>query len=260
MKKEDLERICFNCNQFFLDKMGVGTEYGICLNDKDFEPFLDELLEHSNYSSCQDLIDAKKFSGEREGCEYYEEIEMIEIDCNSQLGIKLKRLDEAGELNAETFKTAVLYEQLENINWKTMPVDKYVRQLQSPLEKDRKAGISGLGAMFFMGNKEASNQLLKYLKGLPPPQTLEEVYVKKELLRYLEHADKRSQLIPYLINELYNTPSNNTTRQWITAIFKFLEHSPKEKIREPLEKMIKDKKFSHRLKKKMKDILYDSYR
>ncbi len=86
------------------------------------------------------------------------------------------------------------------------------------------------------------------------------VNLMRKLLRHLEHADKRSQLIPYLINELYNTPSNNTTRQWITAIFKFLEHSPKEKIREPLEKMIKDKKFSHRLKKKMKDILYDSYR
>lgn len=58
-----------------------------------------------------------------------------------------------------------------------------------------------------------------------------------------------------VLDELYRTPSNNTTRQWISDIFRFLEYSPIELSREPLEKMIKDKRFSYRLKKKMRNIL-----
>lgn len=259
MKKEVLERICFNCNQFFPASMDEETEYGICLNDEDFEPFIDELLENSNYSSCQNLVNTKKFLGERKGCDNYEEMESIEINDNSELGNVLNRLYESGELNPESFKAAVLDEQISNIDWKTMPVDRYVRQLQSPLKKDQKAGISSLGGMISLGNKEAFNELLKYFNKLPPPKTVEEVYLKKEVLRHLEHENTRLQIIPHIIDELYKTPSNNTTRQWISAIFKFLEYSPKDKIRGPLEKMLKDKRFSYRLKKKMKKILYGNF-
>lgn len=259
MEKEVLERICFNCNQFFLSSMEEATEYGICLSDGDFEPFIEELLEKSNYSSCQDLINSKKFLGERKGCENYEEIESAEIDDNSALGRELKRLCESGELNPETFKAAILDEQIRNIDWKTMPVDRYVRQLQSPMKKEQEAGISSLGGMISFGNKEAFKELFKYFKKLPPPKTLEEVYFKKEVLRHLERENTRLQIIPYMIDELYKTPSNNTTRQWISAIFKFLKYCPKDKVREPLEKMLKDKRFSYRLKKKMKSILYGNY-
>lgn len=258
MKKEILEKICFNCNQFFPASMDEETEYGICLNDADFEPFIDKLLEDSDYSSCQNLINIKKFLGERKGCKNYEEIESIEINDNSELGKELKRLSECGKLNVESFKFAILDEQIRNIDWETMPVDRYVRQLQSPLRKDQEAGISSLAAMISLGNKEAFNELLKYFIKLPPPKTIEEVYLKKEVLKHLELRETKSQVIPYLIDDLYKTSSNNTTRQWISAILKFLEHSPKEKIRKPLENMLKDKRFSYRLKKKIKNILYDS--
>jgi len=236
--------------------MDEETEYGICLSDGDFEPFIDELLKNSNYSSCQNLINTKKFLGERKGCENYEEIESIEINDNSELGKELRHLSESGELNPESFKAAVLDEQIRNIDWKSMPIDRHVRQLQSPLKKDQKAGISSLGGMISLGNKEAFDELLKYFNTLPPPKTVEEVYLKKEVLRHLESKNTRLQVIPFIIDELYKTPSNNTTRQWISAIFKFLEYSPKDKIREPLEKMLKDKRFSYRLKKKIKNILY----
>ena len=43
-----MERICFNCNVFFPASMDENMEYGICLNDKEFEPFIDELLENFN--------------------------------------------------------------------------------------------------------------------------------------------------------------------------------------------------------------------
>ena len=55
MEKEELERVYFNCNHFFPASIEGPTEFGICLNDKEFSPFLDELLDNSNYACCQCL-------------------------------------------------------------------------------------------------------------------------------------------------------------------------------------------------------------
>jgi hypothetical protein len=236
--------------------MEEATEYGICLNDEDFEPFIEKLLNESNYACCPKLIDSKKFLGEREACKDFEEVESMEIDDNSPLGRQLKCLEESGKLNPETFQQALEEEQIRNVDWETMPVDRYVKQLESRNKKEQKAGISSLDGMICLGNEEAFKALFKFLQQLPPPKTLEDVYLKKEILEKLKNEGARHRLIPYLIDELYKTPSNNTTRQWISAIFKFLEHSPKDKIRDPLEKMLKDKRFSYRLKNKIKNILY----
>lgn len=79
MKKEELERVCFNCNYFFPSRTEA-SEYGICLEDQDFEPFIDELIEDLNYSCCQELIRVKEFPGDKDACNKYEEVEIIEID------------------------------------------------------------------------------------------------------------------------------------------------------------------------------------
>lgn len=235
--------------------MGEATEFGICLNDEEFEPFIEELLENSNYAPCQDLIDRKKFEGDREACEEFEEMESIEIDDNTPLGRELSRLIRVGEFTPETFEEALLEEQIRNIDWTTMPVDQYEAQLKDPALENRRKAISSLGAMISLGNKEAFVVLFKSLKGLPPPETIEDVHFKKEILRHLDRSETREVLLPYLIDELYRISSNNTTRQWISDIFRFLEYSPIELVREPLEQMMKDKRFSYRLKQKMKNIL-----
>jgi hypothetical protein len=161
----------------------------------------------------------------------------------------------AGELNRESFEQALLEETLNNIDWKTMPIDKYAAQLQSSQRKEIDRGVSSLGALIGMGNKAAFDALFQFFNQLPPPGKLEEVHFKIKLLQHLERWDEKSQLISRLIDELYQTPSNNTTRQWISAIFRFLSFCPIEEIREPLENMLDDKRFSHRLKKKIRNIL-----
>lgn len=60
------------------------------------------------------------------------------------------------------------------------------------------------------------------------------------------------------VNELYQKSLNNITRQWISDIFDFLKHCPHDKISEPIKNMMKDKRFSYRLKQKMKTILYEN--
>jgi len=257
-QKEEHERVCFNCNNFFPANMDDTTEFGICLNDKEFEPYIEELLDNYNYACCQALVDEKKFTGDCEACPEFSEIDVegsIKIDENSEFGKKLISAINSGNLDKETVEDLIIEEQLRNIDLKTLPVDRYPEKLQSPKPEERNSAISSLGGLVSSGNKEAFKVLYEYFKDLPPPKTIEEVHFKIDLLRKLEYRGSMPILIPILISEIYDTPSNNTTRQWISAIFKSLENSLYEDVRGPLQKMLKDKMFSHRLKKKMKDIL-----
>lgn len=258
-EKEELLRICLNCNHFFPATISDITEFGICLNDEEFEPFIEELIENYNYSCCQSLVDEKKFDGNCEVCSDYSEIDMddcVDFDENSEFGRVLFSAIKSGNFNKERLEELILMEKIKNIDFKTLPVDKYSDKLRSPKPGKRHAAVSGLGGLIAQGNKGAFKMLFEYLQQLPSPKTIEEVHFKIDVLRRLEYSDSKLLLIPLLIDKLYNTPSNNTTRQWISAIFKFFQHCPYEKICDPLTGMLSDKRFSYRLKKKMKDILY----
>ncbi|MHA1621726.1 MAG: hypothetical protein ACTSVO_06235 [Candidatus Heimdallarchaeaceae archaeon] len=254
MKKEELERICFNCNQFFPVSMGEITEYGVCVNDKTLDPYIDELLEDRKTDSCQKLLDSIKFSGERKACDDFEEIEGIEIDDNSPLGLALSSFLETDDL--ESLQAVITEEYVKKTDLKSISVDEYMSALRSSDQKKRDLSIVNLGGLISLGNKEAFNELFKFFKELPPPTTLPEVHLKLKLLPYLNRSKTRALLIPELIDELYQTVSNNTTRRWISEIFHFLAQCPYEEVCKPLEKMLYEKRFSYRLKAKMKDILY----
>jgi len=75
------------------------------------------------------------------------------------------------------------------------------------------------------------------------------------VFQHLEYVRDKSAIIPHLINELYHIQSNNTTRQWISEILRYLKRCPIDKVRGPLEKLLKEKKFSYRLKNKIKNII-----
>ncbi len=256
MEEEKLEAICFNCNQFFPTSFNEPTEFGICLSDPAFDPFIDELLEDPDAAPCQELINSKKFTGEQEACDDFEELEEgAPVDDDSPLGVAISRLVETGEFNVDSFRQALFEEQINNIDFKSLPVDKYLAPLYGSDPQGRQAAISSLGALAVQDNVEAFNELFKFFKKLPPPTTIEEVHFKIDLLRYLDRPNTETALIHELIDELNQTVSNNTTRQWITAIFKILESCPREKVREPLENMLSDKSVSYRLKQKMKNIL-----
>lgn len=253
MEIEELDRICQNCNNFFPSTIDEITDFGICLNDKEFEPFIDELLENYNYAYCQKLVDRKKFSGEKEACSDFSQVDICEV---SEFADELISSIKSGQLHKELLEDLLIKEQIRNIDFKTLPVEMHVKQLTSANSEERDTAISTLGALIAKGNKAAFQGLFKFFKQLPAPKTIEEVHFKKEILRHLELGDTKMSLTRFLIDELYNTPSNNTTRQWISSIFRFIERSPYEEIHEPLEKMLNDNRFSYRLKQKVKNILY----
>ena len=251
-----METVCFNCNQFFPASISEPTEFGICLQDNDFEPYIDELFEDKKSTACRELIQDKKFSGGHEACDDFEELDQgIEIDGKSSFGLALSDLSKKGTLNIDSFKVVLLEEQLRQIDLKNLPVTRYINDLKNSNIEKRLRAISTLGGLIIYGNTQAFEELLAFFKLLPAPHSLKEVHFKIEILKHLKNSDTKVMLIPILIDKLYQTVSNNTTRQWITEIFQVLKYCPQEEVRAPIENMLKDKRFSYRLKQKMKDIL-----
>jgi hypothetical protein len=254
-----VEKTCTDCSSYLPVTPEELSELGICLNDEAFEPFVEELLMGVIPSSCKALVEKKKFVGDRPACPDFLESEIIEIDDDSPFGQALNRLKDSGELTPETFKHAIFEEQVRQTDWKTYPVDRYAKQLESNRSTERNTGITSLGAMIALGNPTAFQVLLRFLSSLPPPATIKDVHLKKEVLRRLECWKERSAVAPILIEELGSIPSNNTTRQWITEILRFLEFCPLQVIQDPLRRMLSDKKSSPGVRKKIAEILSGSH-
>lgn len=247
LRGKDLEeflaqRICMNCNQYFPAYLNEPTEYGVCLLDKDFEPYIEEIME-DDFSSCQELIDGKRFDGNREVCEEFIPVEYIEID----LDLDPERVD---ALSRDELKD-YFWEQL--VAKQNISVEAMINELKSSDSEKKEQMVKTLGDLSSSGNKEAFQVLLSYLKSLPVVKTIEDTHHKVEILKTMKDDP---DLLAFLSEELYRTPSNNTTRQWITAIFDYMKESSLSQAKEALEKIAADKEhFSHRLRKKAKDII-----
>lgn len=247
------ESICFNCNSFFPDTMQRPTEFGICLEDPAFEPFIDALFEDPDIAPCHELIQTKKFQGDRQACEHFDQVDPgIEIDDDSSLAENLNRLIESGELNGESFENALLEEQLKRIDLKNIPVDQYLTQLESPDLEKQKEAVTSLGSLITLGNDKAFTALSEFFKQMPTPNEISNVHYKIRIFKYLRESEQVNKLIPSLIDELHQINSNNTTRQWIAEILQFLSSCPKKQIQKSLEQMLTDNRFSYRFKKKLK--------
>jgi hypothetical protein len=255
-EKEELERGCINCNSFF-PASNFLTEYGICLNDEVFEPYIEELFEKSNYDCCRGLIDKLKFDGNRTACEDFEHLESVEID--DKIAEKISELEKNNKLTPESLKGLLLEAAIKKIDWKNHPVESYLKLLQSDYKQDVISGINSLGGLISLGNENAFISLCEFYKKLPPAKSLEDVHLKIGILRKIEYKKDRKELLDCLVNEMYKTPSKNTTRSLILEIFRIMNSIPVELKRNELERMLQDKQFSYRLKTKMKDMLYPDY-
>lgn len=250
-----VEKACLDCSAYLPASAEELTEFGICLNEEAFEPFLEELLENSIPASCQSLVEQEKFVGDRPACLDFQESERMEIDDSSPLGQELRRLAERRKLTLEALEAALLEERVRKIDWKTVGVDPYAVPLQSKDPEGRNAAISSLGALVAFGNPAAFQLLLQFFAGLPAPRTTGEAHLKLETLRRLSCSRDNAAISPYLIDDLHRMQSNNTTRQWVSAIFEFLGRCPFDVIQKPLASILADKRFSPNFRKKVEKTL-----
>lgn len=245
--QEFLEPICINCNEFFLIFQDNEADYGICLNDEVFEPYLEEILMEE-FSCCQDIIDEKSFDGCQDVCNDYNPVEFVEDFLDEE---------EVEDLNLEDLNPEELEELLlrKIIAKSTIPVQSSQERLKSSHPLEREQAIQTLGGLHGFGNKAAMGALISHLKELPVVETIEDVHDRLKILEQMQRV-WNEDLLSFLQAELYRTPSNNTTRQWIGAIFDYLEDCPLSQAEEALEAITVDtKNFSHRLRKKAREKL-----
>ncbi len=237
------EPTCIDCEHCFPDSEGP-TSMGICLLDPEFEPYLDEIME-LDFAKCHRLIRKKRFDFNREACPDFspETTEMIDFD-------GFLDGDESPEQN-ENDKNV----DLQQVDFKSLPVEPYLPDLYSSSRSKRDKGLNSIGGLTSLGNEKARNVLIKFLNDLGPPQNVEQARFKVEILHYFRGLEKDQDLLDMLLSDLEHTVSNNSTRQWITAILDFLGRVPVELIEEQLKSMINRKVFSQRLKKRVMDII-----
>lgn len=135
------------------------------------------------------------------------------------------------------------------------PMESYTELLTSKSKKEVESGVNTLYLIMAQGNERAFTALCEYYSNLPPARRLEDVHWKTELLEKLYQGKNKKELFDCLVQELYKTPSNNTTRSLITKIFRIMNSLPADLMEDQLLKMLKEKRFSYRLKDKMKELL-----
>ena len=84
---EGEKKKCWDCSSYFIAQIDdEPTEYGICLDDEAFEPYLEKIMEDFDLSGCLELVEEKKFIGmEKEACPDFEQVEIIYLDDDDEL-------------------------------------------------------------------------------------------------------------------------------------------------------------------------------
>ncbi|WP_291322098.1 hypothetical protein [Desulfonatronospira sp.] len=226
---------CTDCEYCLPDSEGP-TSKGICLLDPEFEPYIEEIMQF-DFSNCHYLIQKKSFDFNCRACSDFSPAEYIEMIDFGYFGEKENDLD------------------MQKIDFKNLPVEPYLQDLYSSSGSKRQEAVNTLGSLTILGNEKARDVLLAFLKELGPPETLEQAGFKAETLRHFHGHESNQDLLELLFSDLENTVSNNSTRQWITAILNFLGRAPLERIDNRLQSMVDRKIFSHRLKKRVLSVI-----
>ncbi|RQD70061.1 MAG: hypothetical protein D5S00_05025 [Tindallia sp. MSAO_Bac2] len=225
----EFDRICQNCGSFFQDMDDINL--GVCLNDKVFEPFIDEILDSEDFSNCHELYLQKRYNGEKEACEDFNEPEMLEIP---------EGMD--------------LYEYLRFEQLKYQDVDDIIKHLYDNDEKLASNAITTLSKYIAIGNESAYRGLVNYYMDMGPAETLEDVHARKDIIKVLSIKEPENSTIDAYVNELARTPSNNTTRQLYTQILERLSRCPCEMVEGPLLELLQKTDYSYKIKKRIMEV------
>lgn len=240
---EILDRICFNCSNFFTDVNDLGSNLGVCIKDEAFDEYLDEIFENSDFSLCIDLYKEKRFNGDREVCTDYEEAEIIE-DEESENGSQMT--EEELEQRYEIYRT--------------QDVDDIAKYLSSEEEKLKNKAVSSLLYLINFNNKNAFNAMLNYYSNLPPVESIDAVHYRLDILERFYHfhyINQSNELIDMLVDQLYKMHSNNTTRQLFSSILKFMSRSTCESdiVIDKLSWLLNNRKFSPKMEQNILSVI-----
>lgn len=254
---EELDKVCDNCNSFFPAEPG-GSSFAICLNDSDFKPYIDQLLDN-DYECCEKLIALKRFPIERQACPDFDPIEGCddETEFSPELTAKICDLSASGQLTLDSFRTALAIEAIEKIDWAKAPIESYVQRFHAAATvRLQSAALNALGALVSHGNRAAFDFLCDFFRKLPPAQTPADCHFRAELLRYVRGPHEYVREVALLlVEDLFRTPSNPHTRSWHTEVWRFFKGCPHAVAEEALRPILDSPKFSYRIKQRVKEII-----
>ncbi len=228
-KKMEGEKTCFHCNSFF-PEMGT-SEYGACLEEKEFEPFVEEIMENGSFDCCWELYLEKRIPLDHPICSQFSPAQFYEVG-------------DPDEFLAETLWDFIQGASMEEV----------LKELYSSDGEKAEKALKTLIKYARGQNEEAFCALRDYYQELPEAKSLGQVHARVEIVRVLkDKMDKET--VQALLAELKRTPSNNTSRQLYTLILDELERAPLELIYEPLTQLLEEREYSYRMKKKIERIL-----
>lgn len=254
----EMDRTCAFCTNFLPVLLRGPSDEGICLLDDDFEPYRTKLVEQGDYECCLPLIQERKFDGNRDACDAFSQVspdEIIEIDEETPFGKALGEAARRGPITREVVERLLMEERLRTVDLSTVPVDGPLARLRSGDPAIRHNGLFALCSLASQENAAALDAVGEFLRSRPTPLGIDDVRDMAFALRQLRGAPDRKRLVPFVVDQLARTPSNNTTRQWIWAILEFLRSVPSQTYRAPLERMLDEGRFSTRLKRQLVELL-----
>jgi hypothetical protein len=255
-----LDRVCGNC-QHSHPAAPFESDHAICLRDAELEPHLDDILGRQDFSRCQDLVRRKRFAWDHDACEHFDPVDDFpETEMSLELTAELLRQARGGELTKASLERAVLEDAVNRIDWANRPVQEDLRQLaETRSSQARQEVVRRFGLLIGRGNRAAFEGLCHYLRDLPPPLSVPDKELRVEILRQLSFAhepDWECELVGLLVDDLFRTPSTNTTRGWYTAVLDYFERSCRVAIAaEALERVLESPRFSYRIRRRVREIL-----
>lgn len=129
------------------------------------------------------------------------------------------------------------------------PIDSVLKQALSKNERDFQSACRTLTSMYVVGRTEAAIFLFGLLI-----HNADDIVRKEAVVEAFGHIETKEST-DLLFRELQLTVSSNSTRKYINTILKSLKRFPLESIREGFEGLLKDGKWSQRMKRKFKEIL-----
>lgn len=264
----ELDKICQNCCYYFSDCSNLTDDlrngFGVCLRNDDFNSYIEEneeIVENSDFSYCIELYQEKRFDGDREACSYFEPLEIIDTEYEDNEDNE----DNEDYADNEDYETVQLDDaQLDRMLEEYLQSKDYEKLLEMLYSSDEEEKTNALAVLFkctYLGGKEAYSSLLKYYKTLPPVISINDTHFRMKILEVLismQHINEeyKIDLIDMLINELYKTPSNNTTRQLYTQILKFLDDCPEDIVADKLLWLLGKKKYSSKMEQNILSVIY----
>jgi len=136
------------------------------------------------------------------------------------------------------------------IDLSKIPIDSVLRRTVIKDDNEFKDACSVLRAMYHAGREDAGIYLYGLFIHNHGNMARKEIVIKA-----LSDVQTKESAI-MLFKELNDIKSNNVTRGYINEILKCLSRYPIDIISEGFEELLKDKKWSYRMKNKFKEIIY----